>query len=92
MRNLEKTEIKNNVLQYEPETALFVEDEDPLLFYRQIGKLSLNSLTNNGYLFFEINQYLGKETVDLLSDLGYQHIELRKDLFGNDRMIKCRLS
>ena len=92
VRNLEKAEIKNNVLQYEPETALFVEDDDPLLFYRKIGKLSLNSLTNNGYLFFEINQYLGKETVDLLSDLGYQHIELRKDLFGKNRMIKCRLS
>ncbi len=92
VRNSEKIEIKNNVLKYEPDTALFVEDDDPLLFYRKIGKLSLDSLTNNGYLFFEINQYLGEETVDLLSKLGYQHIELRKDLFGNDRMIKCRLS
>ena len=92
VRNLEKVEIKKNVLQYEPKSALFVEDDDPLLFYRQIGKLSLESLTNKGYLFFEINQYLGKETVDLLSDLGYHHIELRKDLFGNNRMIKCRLS
>lgn len=92
VRNLEKAEIKNNVLKYEPKTALFVEDDDPLLFYRKIGKLSLDSLTNNGYLFFEINQYLGEETVDLLSKLGYQQVELRKDLFGNDRMIKCRLS
>ena len=90
--NSEKIEIKNNVLKYEPDTALFVEDNDPLLFYRKIGKLSLDSLTNNGYLFFEINQYLGEETVDLLSKLGYQQVELRKDLFGNDRMIKCRLS
>ncbi len=92
VRNSEKIEIKNNVLKYEPDTALFVEDDDPLLFYRKIGKLSLESLNPNGYLFFEINQYLGKEMVDLLSDLGYQHIELRKDVFGNDRMIKCRLS
>lgn len=92
VRNSEKIEIKNNVLKYEPDTALFVEDDDPLLFYRKIGKLSLDSLTNNGYLFFEINQYLGEETVDLLSKLGYQQVELRKDLFGNDRMIKCRLS
>ena len=92
VRNSEKIEIKNNVLKYEPDTALFVEDNDPLLFYRKIGKLSLESLNPNGYLFFEINQYLGEETVDLLSKLGYQHIELRKDLFGNDRMIKCRLS
>ena len=92
VRNLEKIEIKNNVLKYEPDTALFVEDNDPLLFYRKIGKLSLESLNPNGYLFFEINQYLGKEMVDLLSDLGYQHIELRKDVFGNDRMTRCQLS
>lgn len=90
--NSEKIEIKNNVLKYEPDTALFVEDNDPLLFYRKIGKLSLESLNPNGYLFFEINQYLGKEMVDLLSDLGYQHIELRKDVFGNDRMTRCQLS
>lgn len=92
VRNSEKIEIKNNVLKYEPDTALFVEDDDPLLFYRKIGKLSLESLNPNGYLFFEINQYLGKEMVDLLSDLGYQHIELRKDVFGNDRMTRCQLS
>ena len=91
-RNLEKIEIKNNVLKYEPDTALFVEDDNPLLFYRKIGKLSLESLNPNGYLFFEINQYLGKEMVGLLSDLGYQHIELRKDVFGNDRMTRCQLS
>ena len=90
--NSEKIEIKNNVLKYESDTALFVEDNDPLLFYRKIGKLSLESLNPNGYLFFEINQYLGKEMVDLLSDLGYQHIELRKDVFGNDRMTRCQLS
>jgi len=92
VRISEKIEIKNNVLKYEPDTALFVEDDDPLLFYRKIGKLSLESLNPNGYLFFEINQYLGKEMVDLLSDLGYQHIELRKDVFGNDRMTRCQLS
>ena len=56
VRNSEKIEIKNNVLKYEPDTALFVEDDDPLLFYRKIGKLSLDSLTNNGNLFFEINK------------------------------------
>ena len=92
VRNSEKIEIKNNVLKYEPDTALFVEDDDPLLFYRKIGKLSLESLNPNGYLFFEINQYLGKEMVNLLSDLWYQHIELRKDVFGNDRMTRCQLS
>ena len=91
VRNLEKVEIKKNVLEYEPHLALFVEDNDALLFYRKIAQLAKQSLQPNGLLFFEINQYLGKETVGMLSQLGYQNIELRKDLKGNDRMIKCTL-
>jgi len=87
VRNLEKQEIKNNVLEYEPHLALFVADDDALIFYRKIGTLALKSLRPNGKLFFEINQYLGKETVDLLKDLGFQKVELRKDIYGNDRMI-----
>lgn len=87
VRNLEKHEIKNNVLDYEPHLALFVEDNDALLFYRKIGELALKNLNSNGKLFFEINQYLGKETVDLLKNLGFQQVELRKDIYGNDRMI-----
>lgn len=89
VRNLEKQEIKKNVLEYEPHLALFVEDNDALLFYRKIAQLAKESLTENGYLFFEINQYLGKETVELLEQLGFKNIELRKDIYGNDRMIKC---
>ncbi len=89
VRNLEKEEIKKNVLDYEPHLALFVEDNDALLFYRKIAELAKESLQSNGLLFFEINQYLGKETVELLENLGFKNIELRKDLKGNERMIKC---
>ena len=91
VRDLEKEEIKKNVLDYEPHLALFVEDNDALLFYRKIAKLAKESLQPNGLLFFEINQYLGKETVELLKNLGFKNIELRKDLKENERMIKCSL-
>jgi release factor glutamine methyltransferase len=91
VRNLEKEEIKKNVLDYEPHLALFVEDTDALLFYRKISQLALKNLSPNGLLFFEINQYLGKETVELLQNLGFKNIELRKDMFGNDRMIRCSI-
>ena len=90
VRNLEKEEIKKNVLDYEPHLALFVEDTDALLFYRKIAQLAMKNLSPNGLLFFEINQYLGKETVELLQNLGFINIELKKDMYGNDRMIKCK--
>ena len=89
VRNLEKQEIKKNVLDYEPHLALFVDDTDALLFYRKIAQLALKNLSPNGLLFFEINQYLGNETVELLENLGFKNIELKKDIYGNDRMIKC---
>lgn len=92
VRNSEKIEIKNNVLLYEPKTALFVKDEQPLLFYDKISNLAREALNPNGFLFFEINQYLGNETIDLLHKNGFISTELRKDLFGNDRMIKCQLT
>jgi release factor glutamine methyltransferase len=88
VRNLEKAEIKPNVLEYEPHLALFVEDTDALLFYRKIADLAKENLSENGMLFFEINQYLGKETVELLENLGFKNIELKKDIYGNDRMIR----
>lgn len=92
VRNSEKIEIKNNVLLYEPKTALFVKDEQPLLFYDKISNLAREALNPNGFLFFEINQYLGNETIDLLHKNGFISTVLRKDLFGNDRMIKCQLT
>lgn len=91
IRMLEKQEIKPNVLEFEPHLALFVANEDPLLFYRKIAQLAQKQLNNNGYLFFEINQYLAQETIQLLEDLNFKSIELRKDIYGNDRMIRCQV-
>ena len=87
VRESEKKEIKNNVLNNEPHMALFVEDNNPLIFFDKIAELAKNHLTKNGLLFFEINQYLGKETVDLLRLKGFNTIELKKDIFGHDRVI-----
>ncbi|KAF2519375.1 peptide chain release factor N(5)-glutamine methyltransferase [Flavobacterium salilacus subsp. salilacus] len=87
VRHLEKQEIKSNVLDYEPHLALFVEDNDPLLFYKKIAVLAKKSLTTNGKLYFEINQYLGKETAHMLEEYHYKNVEIRKDLYGNNRMI-----
>lgn len=91
VRELEKVEIKNNVLNNEPHLALFVDNENPLIFYKKIADLAKKHLTKNGFLFFEINQYLSKETVTMLKEKGFTNIELKKDLFGNDRMIQARL-
>jgi release factor glutamine methyltransferase len=91
VRELEKKEIKNNVLENEPHLALFVADENPLIFYNKIADLAKKQLSENGMLFFEINQYLGKETINMLVKNGFKNIQLKKDLFGNDRMIKCVL-
>ncbi len=88
VRHLEKAEINKNVLEYEPHLALFVEDNDALLFYRKITELAQKNLPENGQLYFEINQYLGKEMLELLEKYHFKNIELRKDIYGNDRMIK----
>jgi release factor glutamine methyltransferase len=66
-----------------------VADENPLIFYNKIADLAKQQLSKNGMLFFEINQYLGKETVNMLVKKGFKNIQLKKDLFGNDRMIKA---
>lgn len=89
VRHLEKAGIRDNVLVHEPHLALFVDDDDALLFYRKIADFALENLTQNGRLYFEINQYLGTETVEMLKGKGFLQTELRKDMFGNDRMIKC---
>lgn len=91
VRELEKQEIKKNVLDNEPHLALFVADNDALIFYRKIAQLAQKNLSEKGQLFFEINQYLGKETVDLLEKMNFKNIELRKDIYGNDRMIKAEI-
>ncbi len=91
VRELEKQEIKKNVLDNEPHLALFVKDNDALVFYRKIAELAQKNLAVDGQLYFEINQYLAKETVDLLEKMNFKNIELRKDIYGNDRMIKAEL-
>ena len=85
----ERADMSANVLEWEPELALFVPDDSPLLFYRKIAELGRDMLVSGGRLYFEINQEYGRETVDMLAGLEYKNIELRKDLFQNDRMIKA---
>ena len=87
VRELEKKELKNNVLKNEPHVALFVENDNPLIFYAKIAELAKNYLNKNGLLFFEINQYLGTETIDLVNKKGLRNIQLKKDMFGNDRIV-----
>ena len=89
VRELEKEQMHQNVLDFEPELALFVENDDPLIFYRKIAQLAKNALTENGKLYFEINEYLPEEMVSLLEEIGYQEIELKKDIFGKFRMCKA---
>ena len=88
--NKEKTDMEANVLDWEPSLALFVPDEDPLLFYRKIAQLGCDMLKEGGSLYFEINRAYGEETILMLKELGYAQIELKKDSWGNDRMIKAK--
>jgi len=87
----DKKQMHSNVTDFEPHTALFVPEHDPLVFYRAIANFALKSLMDNGLLYFEINENLGNETVQLLADKGFKNIELRKDMSGRDRMIKAQL-
>ncbi|WP_423145975.1 peptide chain release factor N(5)-glutamine methyltransferase [Rubrolithibacter danxiaensis] len=87
----EKKDMHKNVIDYEPQSALFVEGEDPLLFYRCIANFAKENLAEKGLLFFEINEKFGKETVLLLQEKGFKNVELRQDMTGKDRMIKASL-
>ena len=86
----EKVDMEANVLDWEPSLALFVPDDDPLLFYRKIAQLGCEMLKEGGSLYFEINRAYGHDTSLMLSELGYSRIELKKDSWGNDRMIKAK--
>lgn len=85
----EKSAMHSNVLCWEPHTALFVPESDPLIFYRTIAEKGLQMLATDGKLYFEINRAHGAETMEMLANIGYTNIELRKDFAGNDRMIKA---
>ena len=88
VRDLEKIEIQPNVLNHEPHLALFVKDDNPLLFYKAVIDFAINNLKQKGRLYFEINQYLGEETKALLESSNFEDVALIKDLNMNDRIIK----
>ncbi|MDL2251630.1 peptide chain release factor N(5)-glutamine methyltransferase [Odoribacter sp. OttesenSCG-928-J03] len=91
VRDSEKQYMHVRVLEHEPHRALFVSDEDPLLFYRTIAEFGKIHLNPNGLIFFEINEALGQEMIELMHSYGYCDISLKKDIFEKDRFIKCRL-
>jgi release factor glutamine methyltransferase len=90
IREFEKKQMRNNVLKHEPSGALFVNDNEPLLFYDKISELALKSLNPQGNLYLEINQALGKELIKLLKGKGFINIELKNDIFGANRMVKAQ--
>ena len=85
----EKRGMDTNVLAYEPAEALFVPDDDPLRFYRAIGKYAARTLADGGKLYVEINRAFGEETSVLFESLGLRRVTLKKDAYGNNRMIRC---
>ncbi|OKS86430.1 peptide chain release factor N(5)-glutamine methyltransferase [Mucilaginibacter polytrichastri] len=87
----DKLQMHINVTNFEPHTALFVPEKDPLLFYNAIADFAIKSLKSNGLLFFEINESYGKQTINMLKDKLFINIELKKDMSDRDRMIKCGL-
>lgn len=87
--HLEKSEMDKNVLDYDPEIALFVPDEDPLLFYRVIGEKAQKALKTGGKLYFEIHEKYGKATAELLENQGYRQVSVFQDLQGKDRMVRA---
>ena len=88
IRNLEKKKMQNNVLNFEPQLALFVEDDDPLVFYNSILQFANSNLYEKGSVYFEINENFSKEMESLLYSYGFTEIELKKDSFGKNRFIR----
>ena len=84
----DKSKMHTNVTDFEPHSALFVPEDDPLIFYKVIADFAIKNLTPNGQLFFEINESYGNDVVKLLADKGFKNIELRKDMSGRDRMVR----
>ncbi|MDF2432050.1 MAG: release factor glutamine methyltransferase [Mucilaginibacter sp.] len=88
----DKTQMHINVTDFEPHSALFVPENDPLIFYKAITEYAVDHITDNGMLFFEINENYSEQTIELLSNKGFINIELRQDMSGRDRMIKALLN
>ena len=87
VRNSEKAKMEKNVLNFEPDLALFVADEDPLIYYREISRFSSKMLSPAGQLYLEINEALGKDTAKLISDFGFRNIKIIRDLNNKERII-----
>ncbi|HVW95011.1 MAG TPA: peptide chain release factor N(5)-glutamine methyltransferase [Mucilaginibacter sp.] len=85
----DKAQMHINVNNYEPHSALFVPEENPLVFYKAIADFAAKNLSANGLLFFEINESYGSETKKVVQEAGFNNVELRQDLSGRDRMIKA---
>ena len=89
IKQSEAVDMERHVTQWEPHTALFVPDDDALRFYRAIAEIGqTNALLPGGHIYVEINQALGKETAELFESYGYKEVSIRKDIYGNDRMVK----
>ena len=85
--NREASEMESNVLDHEPSIALFVPDDDPLLFYRAIAEYGLHALKPEGALVFEINEAYGPDTAQLMEAIGYSQVQVSQDIFGKDRFV-----
>ncbi len=92
VRKSEKELMEKNVTDFEPELALFVADENPLIFYEKIADFASRNLKNQGKLYFEINEALGDETCNMLAEKGFDNIQLRRDINGKNRMVGCIFS
>ena len=90
VRELEKAEMHNNVLEWEPHKALFVSDNNPLIFYRKILEFAKTHLKENGEIWFEINEYLGKEMTDLCNEMGFSQVKVFNDFRGKERFLSVR--
>lgn len=88
----EKADMDKNVLDYEPEIALFVPNNSPLLFYERISDIAFDILNADGRLYFEINQAMGKDVVRMLADKGFSNVQLLQDINKNDRMVSASLN
>lgn len=90
VRELEKAEMRDNVLNWEPDNALFVSDNNPLIFYRSILEFAKSHLKENGEIWFEINEFLGKEMTELCNEMGFSQVEVFNDFRGKERVLLVR--
>jgi release factor glutamine methyltransferase len=83
--------MQKNVLDFEPHQALFVSNEDPLVFYRKIGEFALTHLKPSGQLYFELNEFYADATKELIESLGFKNVEIIQDLSEKNRMLKASI-